>query len=739
MKNVKVRQHYRYDCGAACLVSVAAFYGIRASIARTRLLCGCTPEGISIQGIIDGAAQLGLDAKGYRAPEKDISAINGIPVPAIAHTRDKEGFLHFIVIYRMGKETMEVMDPAGGEMKKMKKRDFAAIWTGYIIVATPRFAGRASEEGAVSTASALWGLAMANRKELALAAAGSIACTAAGISTTFLLQQTIDKVIPQGNATAVIFLALLLFSLTFASLYIGYCTTRYLIRCSLKVETSLTCSYMEKLLRLPAGFFSSFQAGEISSRIEDIHHIRSFITGGTIGIFTSLITIAGALAVMFCYNARLSLLITLALPVYYGLYRAAGHINRKYSREVAATRAAFQTDLLELVSTQGCIRHYGAYRLAAGKMERSYVGMAESLNRSADAVNIFSISVQGVSRILLCIILSAGSAALLRGELSVGELVGFYSLCSFFTVPLDDLIGTNEMIARTSVSCSRIFEILSLPDEDQSGTAGSNGTGTAASAGAGEAAPHGGGSAGAVAAGAGLSPEKLDGDIEVEGVHFRYPGREELLGGVSFTIPRGKITLLRGESGCGKSTIASLVLKDNTPDKGRISCSGIDISQLNTSRWRGMTGYVPQRAALFNATILDNITLGEDEPDIGKVLEICGGLKMMEMVERFPQGLLTRAGSGGCSLSGGECQKIALARAIYRDPAIYILDEATSSLDPESERCVLEALMWLRDAGKTILFISHKRDNGTIADNVVDIGRKGCGHTPSGSGNLRST
>lgn len=737
MKNVKVRQHYRYDCGAACLVSVAAFYGIRASIARTRLLCGCTPEGISIQGIIDGAAQLGLDAKGYRAPEKDISAINGIPIPAIAHTRDKEGFLHFIVIYRMGKESMEVMDPAGGEMKKMKKRDFAAIWTGYIIVATPRFAGRASEEGAITTASALWGLARANRKELALAAAGSIACTAAGISTTFLLQQTIDKVIPQGNATAVILLALLLFSLTFASLYIGYCTTRYLIRCSLKVETSLTCSYMEKLLRLPAGFFSSFQAGEISSRIEDIHHIRSFITGGTIGIFTSLITIAGALAVMFCYNARLSLLITLALPVYYGLYRAAGHINRKYSREVAATRAAFQTDLLELVSTQGCIRHYGAYRLAAGKMERSYVGMAESLNRSADTVNIFSISVQGVSRILLCIILSAGSAALLRGELSVGELVGFYSLCSFFTVPLDDLIGTNEMIARTSVSCSRIFEILSLPDEDQSGTAGSNGTGTTASAGAGEAAPHGGESAGA--AGAGLSPEKLDGDIEVEGVHFRYPGREELLGGVSFTVPRGKITLLRGESGCGKSTIATLILKDNTPDKGRISCSGIDISRLNTSRWRGMTGYVPQRAALFNATILDNITLGEDEPDIGKVLEICGRLKMMEMVERFPQGLLTRAGSGGCSLSGGECQKIALARAIYRDPAIYILDEATSSLDPESERCVLEALMWLRDAGKTILFISHKRDNGTIADNVVDIGRKGCGHTPSGSGNLRST
>lgn len=707
MKNVKVRQHYRYDCGAACLVSIAAFYGIRASIARTRLLCGCTPDGTTIQGIIDGADRLGLDAKGYRAPEKDLSTIDGIPVPAIAHTQDSEGFLHFVVVYRTGRENLQVMDPAEGKMKKISKKDFAGIWTGYIIVATPRFSGKSADDGPLSTASALWGLALANRKELALASAGSITCTAAGISTTFLLQQTIDNVIPQGNAAAIIFLGLLLFSLTFASLYVGYCTTRYLIRCSMKVGTALTCSYMEKLFRLPAGFFSNYHAGDISSRIEDIHHIRSFITGGTIGILTCIITIAGALAIMFCYNARLTLIIALAIPVYCVLYRIAGHINRKYSRQVAASNAAFQTDLLEMVSSHGCIRHYGAYSLAVGKMERSYVGMAECLNRSADAVNLFSTSVQGVSRILLCIILTAGSAALLRGEMSIGELVGFYSLCSFFTVPVDELIGTNEMIAKTSVSCSRIFEILSLPDENR--------------------------------AGVGISPQEMKGDLVVDRVHFRYPGREELLNGISFTAPRGKITLLQGGSGCGKSTMAALILKEYAPERGKIYCSGADISHFNTSRWRNMIGYVPQKATLFNATILDNITLGEDEPDIGKVMGICGRLKMLEMVERFPQGLLTKAGSGGCSLSGGECQKIAVARAIYRDPDIYILDEATSSLDPESEKCMLEVMKGLRDTGKTIIFISHKRENRTIADNVVDIGREGCGHTLSGSGDLRST
>lgn len=696
MKNTKkitVRQHYKYDCGAACLVSAAAFYGIRASLAHTRLLCGCTPEGISIQGILDGASKLGLEAKGYRSPERNTAPLEGISSPVIAHIKDKDDFYHFIVIYRTGAKKMKIMDPAKGEMAEISTKEFIKGWTGYVIIITPGTCTPDSDSGEISVRAGLWSLAKNNLKELILSFAGSMVCTAAGISTTFLLQQTIDRIIPTGEMPAVVMLAILLFLLTFASLYVGYRASGYIIRSSLKIEAALAGRYMEKLFRLPSGFFNNYRAGDISSRIEDIHQIRSFITNGTIGILSSAITVTGAIAVMFFYDSRLSLIIAMTIPVYYALYRISGHLNRKYSRQIASANAAFESDLLEGISTAVEARHCGAYSLAAGKMERSYVALAQTTNRSADAVNIFTASVQGISRILLCIIMTIGSALILGGEMTIGELVGFYSLCSFFTVPLDDLIGTGEMISRTSVACRRVFEILSLPDETTLQDA--------------------------------ISPTGIHGAIEVHDIHFRFPGREKLLDGTTFTIPEGKITMIKGDSGCGKSTLAGLLLKDFLPESGYISYGGINIRQIDTAQWRQMIGYVPQKPIVFNTSILENITLGEENPNLERVLGICASLNMLPMVEKLPQGLLTGAGSGGCNLSGGECQKICIARALYRDPMIYILDEATSALDPESERYVLEAVGQLREIGKTIIFISHRAENNIIADNVVDIGRIG--------------
>lgn len=313
----------------------------------------------------------------------------------------------------------------------------------------------------------------------------------------------------------------------------------------------------------------------------------------------------------------------------------------------------------------------------------------EKMHSCANTLNVFEALSQGVSRALICIILTIGSAAVLKGEMSVGELVGFYSLCTFLTVPLGTLINAGEKIARTTVSGGRIFEILDLPDESSQNR--------------------------------GLPPQEVSKEIQFHSVEFRFPGRETLLNGLSLSIPAGKITLLRGESGCGKSTLAKLVLRDYAPGQGMICCGGVNIAQFHLQQWRDSIGYVPQRIHLFNASILENITLGADNPDMERVLGICLSLGMEGMIRKFPQGLLTLTGEKGTGLSGGECQKIAIARALYKNPQIYILDEATSSLDPLGEQCVLKTLQELRDAGKTILFISHKETGISMADNVITI------------------
>lgn len=689
MKQVKVRQHYNYDCGAACLASVAAYYGIRHSLAEIRLACGCTPDGISIQGLIDGAEKIGLAAKGYKSPTKDISPLMEIQAPVVAHTRDGYGGLHFVTILNTGKKRIKIMDPALGDIQEIPLKTFVERWTGYIITFTPKINTGKGEADLSPFIHLLLALLKSHKKEISLSFAGSIICTLAGLSTTFILQQLIDEIIPQENLAAMAAAGVLAFTIMALSLYAGYCTTGYLIRCSLKVETSLISEYICKIMELPAGFFGNCRTGDITARTDDIHNIRSFITQGAVGILTSAVTATSALAIMMAYNTRLAIIISLSLPAYYILYRISRHITKKYSRETAHANSLFESQMLETVACSATARHYGSSGFITRKMEGALVSLMGKLARCATSVNIFQTTVQGLSKLLICIILIAGSVAISNGQMSIGELVGFYSLCTFFTYPLNSLIESSESVSRASVSFERVFEILRLAPEENST--------------------------------AGLSPQGMEGEIAISNLSYRFAGRQELFTNLNLKIAHGKVTLLNGESGCGKSTLAQLILREFEPQSGKISFNGIDISLFNLRQWREITGYVPQQPQIFNTSILENITLGNNPPDTQKVLQICSSLGLDSLIGRSSEGILTCVGENGNRLSGGECQRISIARAIYKDPQIFIFDEVTSALDPSSEKFVLDAIYGLRERGKTILFISHRESGLAIADNVVTI------------------
>ena len=706
---LKVKQHYKYDCGAACLASVAAYYGIKESLAQIRLHCGCTPQGITMLGIIDGAAALGLDAKGYRSPQKELSQIEGIQSPMIAHFMEEDGFCHYVTVYGTDSERVKIMDPATGEFQKLSHNAFKNRWSGNLIVITPGNSFAPPEDGKRENMfHTILALARHNLTEILLAFAGAIACTATSISTTFLLQQLIDNILPKGEQLWITLAGILVFALMVLSLYIGYATTGYLIRGSIKIETSLTAQYIEKLFRLPAGFFNNYRAGDLSSRIDDIHNIRTLVTEGIIGTLTSSITVIVALIIMFFYNPLLSAYIMAFIPGYWVLFKLSGYLSKKYSRAIAVANAAFESNLLEKIASIESIRHYNASHFASEGVGKRLVALMGETNRLAGIANLMETSTLGISKALICIILTAGSVSVLKGEMSIGQLVGFYSLCSFLTVPLNSLIGAAELIAKATVSYRRISDIILLPDES-------------------------------LRSGEEISPAGLQGNIVVDDVSFRFPGRDHLFEGLSVTFQQGKATLIKGESGCGKTTLVQLLLRDYTPAGGTISFAGVNISQLNLAHWRDMIGYVPQRGILFDTTLLANITMGDESPCIERVVQICSQLGMSYMIEVFPQGLLTVAGEGGKGLSGGECQKICIARALYKDPQIYIFDEITSSLDKESENCVMECIRGLKKRGKTIIMITHKRDNLEIADNVVHIGQAVQRPRTARGGDLRST
>ena len=689
---IKVKQHYKYDCGAACLASVAAYYGVSSSLAQIRMDSGCTPDGISMQGIIDAALKMGFEAQGFLSKDKDTTQLQQMHLPAIVHTKEKDGTLHYIVLYAVTGKHAKVMDPAYGTISRIHINELLEKWSGYIVNIYPS-SGLKRNSGEKGYLAYLKALITQSSRDLIPALAGTLLCICSGMGTTLLLQQLIDVIIPSGVRSTVILACLMLALAMGFSLFIGYKASKRIIRCSIKVESTIMGAYICKLLKLPPSFFDNYSAGDISSRSDDIHLIRSFITGGITSIATSIITLTVSTAIMVCYNTRMAGMVLCFLPLYWVLYRMAGKISRKWGKGVASANSELESSLLEQISSIQCIRHYNGINVAIKKIDAKYTSLAAAMQHSAYAANSYETAVQLVSRCIVCMVLSIGALAVLSGEMTMGELVGFYSLCAFFTVPLDDLISSVISLNKASVAGRRIYEILSIDDATQDeGKLQTNG---------------------------------LHGNIEISGLVFKYPGREMLFNGFGMTIPEGKITRINGDSGTGKSTLLKLIARDYVPAGGTINYAGINIGQLDIAQWRNIIGYVEQRPSILNATILENIAPGDENPNIGRILQICREIGMDQMLSRFPQGLLTMAGRGGYGLSGGECQKIGIARALYKDPHIFILDESTSSLDKESEKTVAECIHKLRDSGKTIIMVSHKRESAIVADNVVQINRTG--------------
>ena len=371
------------------------------------------------------------------------------------------------------------------------------------------------------------------------------------------------------------------------------------------------------------------------------------------------------------------------IPVYLILYAVADKVNRRLNREIIESSATFEEKTVESITGVKVLKYFGGQETYFRAIRRQYMELVGRLYSGGKCVGAFASWSDAVSKMMTVTLLTAGSTFIFAGELTIGELVSFYSLSVYFSTPLSQLVSINETMTEANISAERIGEIEDLDCEN---------TGTM-----------------------NFFPDKGD-DIVFEGVDFSYPGCPTLLENFSMRIPAGKITALQGESGCGKSSIAGLLMRDFPIQKGRIRIGNIPIDLIDIGRWRQFVSIVPQDAPLLNGTILENITCLDSEPDLKRVAKILDDLGLTRFIRELPLGPLTKVGDRGSILSGGQKQRIALARVLYLDPQVIILDEATSSLDEVSQKFILDKIRELRDSGKTILMITHRNDNVPIAD-----------------------
>ncbi|MDP4128702.1 MAG: peptidase domain-containing ABC transporter [Bacteroidota bacterium] len=672
-KGTLQKQRDATDCGATCLASVSAHHGLHISVSRIRLWAGTDKQGTSLYGLMKAAKRMNFQARGVKAHQEHIGEI---PLPAIFHLILESGIQHFVVVYRVTQNRVMYMDPARGKIIRQVLPAFQKLWTGVALILLPLagFHGGGRYEPVFKR---FWILIRPHRSILLQALLGAMIYTILGLTTSIYVQKIIDFVLPDANRKLMSLLGLLMVVILAFQMLAGYFKSLLALRTGQQIDAQLILGYYRHLLNLPQAFFDSMRVGEIISRVHDAVKIRTFINDTALQLVIHALSLFLSITVMFLYYRKLALVMLLMIPLYLILYIISNRINAKWQRNIMETGSALESQLVESVNGIGTIRGFGAEHYFNQQTEKKFIPLMRAVYKTGKAGLVLNHISELNTRLITVILLWAGSYFVMDRQLSAGALLSFYALAAYFTTPVQALIGANKIMQDAIIAADRLFEIIDLETEkEKDGTLGMT-----------------------------VIPA---GDLEFRNVHFRYGSGNKVFCGLDLTIEHHRITAIVGESGSGKSTLLSLLQRLYPLTEGNISIGGTDIRYIHHAVLCRIIAPVPQQTDLFQGTIVSNIALGDDEPDMESILQLCKRLGLHEFIDRLPGRYQAEIREQGANLSGGQKQRIAMARALYRDPEILILDEATSSLDPESEQKVLETLQWFYSRKKTIIIIAHR-------------------------------
>ncbi|WP_346881744.1 peptidase domain-containing ABC transporter [uncultured Algibacter sp.] len=683
MHSIKIKQHDIKDCGAACLASIGNHYGINLPIARIRQFANTDKRGTNVLGIIEAAEKMGFTAKGVKG---DLEALSKIPLPAVAHVVIAKQLQHYVVIYKATKTSVKVMDPGNGKFITYSYQDFKEIWSGVLILFAKQDDFKTYNDK-TSTFKRFWNLVQPHKTILVQALFGAAIFTLLGLAMSIYVQKITDYVLVGGNRNLLNLLSIGMILIVFLQAYIGSKKSIFVLKTGQLIDAKLILGYYKHLLRLPQRFFDTMQIGEITSRISDAVKIRAFINNVAIDMLVNIFIVIFSFSLMFTYYWKLALVILLVIPFYLGIYTLMNRFNKKVERKLMEDSAELQTQLVESITHVRTVKEFGIEDFSNIKTENHFVKLLFTTYKSG-LNSIFSgTSTSFLASIFTIILLWMGSGFVLDGEITTGELFSFYALIGYFTSPVASLIGMNKTIQNALIASDRLFEIMDLEREEIENKIE-------------------------------LDKDSL-GDIVFENISFRYGSRTEVFKNFSTIIEQNKTTAIIGESGSGKTTLIALLQNLYPIKEGKICIGKHDLKHINNKSLRQLVGVIPQQVNLFSGTVIDNIALGDNFPNMQRVIEISTQLGVTEFVEKLPYGFKTQVGENGALLSGGQKQRIAIARALYKNPEILLLDEATSALDTNSEAVIKQVISDFKNQGKTVIIIAHRLSTIANADNIL--------------------
>lgn len=685
--SIKIRQRDYTDCGATCLASVGEFYKIKLPISQIRQLAGTDKMGTSAFGIIKAAEAMGFTAKGVKS---NVDALSRIPLPAIVHIElafNESKYGHYVVLYKANGKKISYMDPSDGKMHSENVDNFSKIFTGISILLSPSDSFR-KYNNKISNFSRFIFLAKPHKTVLIQCLIGSILYTVLGLSTSIYIGKITDFVLIGGNLNLLNVMSIGMILITLFRVLLDIAQSKLMLNTGQQIDVRLILGYYKHLLTLPQFFFDTMKVGEIISRISDAAKIRAFVNDAIIALIVNSFIVVFSLILMFVYNSKLALIMVLCIPFYIILSVIVNIINKKQERKVMERMASLEGQFVESINSIRTIKQFGIENYENEKTEIKFIKLIDTVYNSGINSIFARISTSFCNNMLVIAILWIGATLVVNSEITTGVFFSFYAVIGYFTSPVEYLINSNKIFQNAAIAADRLFEIMDLEREKEKETKTLEFT------------------------------PIMNGDIVFDKISFSYGTRGAVFTDFSLTIEKSKITAIVGASGSGKTTLSLLLQRLYPLNSGKILIGDNNINHYSHDSIRRYIASVPQQLDLFSGNIIENIALGDYNPNMERIQSICKELGIFTFIDNLPDGFNSKIGEHGIGLSGGEKQRIAIARALYSDPEILVLDESTSSLDVDSESKVQDTLINFNKKGKTIIIIAHRLSTIKLADRI---------------------
>lgn len=682
------------DCGPTCLRIIAKHYNKSIPLQHLRTLTETTREGSGLQGLSNAAENLGFRTLGVKIDFKTLVA--DAPLPCIVHWNKN----HYVVVYKIEKaEKVYISDPSYG-LITYKKEEFIKHWIGenandeteegiaLVLETSPSFYQDDFEDEEKKTSFAFLSRYLLKYKSLVIQLAfGLLAGSLLSLIFPFLTQSVVDVGIQNQDINFIYLVLLAQVMLFIGKMGIDIIRSWILLHLSTRINISIVSDFFIKLMKLPISFFDTRMTGDIMQRINDHHRIEQLLTSSSLSTLFSMVNLIIFSIVLLMYDYRLFAVYLIGAILYVAWITFFLKKRKELDYKMFSQVSQEQSTVIELINGMQEIKMHNAEKQKRWGWEFLQVKLFKIRIKALSLEQWQSVGGGFINQIKDILVSFLSAKLVLDGNLTLGMMLSVQYIIGQLNSPLLQLIDFIKQTQDAKISLERLGEIHDKKDEESTDEQ--------------------------------YITEIPQKDITLNKVSFRYVGSDAFIfQDLNLVIPYQKTTAIVGTSGSGKTTLLKLLTKFYDPEKGDVQIGGADLKSISPSHWRKHCGVVMQESYIFNDTIANNIAIGEDMIDKQKLRKAVEIANIKEFIEDLPLSYNTKIGNEGIGMSGGQKQRLFIARAVYKSPDYIFFDEATSALDANNEKIIIENLAQFFK-GKTAVVIAHRLSTVKHADQII--------------------